>query len=141
MGGSVHSNMRMEVEQQDRAGCGQGRAAETGVWICMQACAAGRREQGDWRWRPPPGTEALPADLLPDHLAQRDGVHKDEVIVLPAEARVQFLLHNEDDVGWGDVGALGRRRQGGRGTRWTGCPVGNFLPLLTSRALTAQWED
>lgn len=39
-------------------------------------------------------------------LAQGNGVHKKEVVILPAEARVQLLLHDEDDIGWDDVGAL-----------------------------------
>ena len=44
-------------------------------------------------------------------LALRNGVHEEEVVMLPAEARVQLLLHNEDNVSRDDVGALGRESQ------------------------------
>lgn len=49
---------------------------------------------------------------VPTHLAQRNGVHKEEVVKLPAEARMQFLLYDEDNISWDNVGALGRKSQG-----------------------------
>lgn len=48
----------------------------------------------------------MPFCTVPTHLAQRNGVHEEEVVMLPAEARVQLLLHNEDNVSRDDVGAL-----------------------------------
>lgn len=49
---------------------------------------------------------------VPTHLAQRNGVHKEEVVLLPAEARVQLLLYDEDNIGRDNVGALGGESQG-----------------------------
>lgn len=47
----------------------------------------------------------------PTHLAQRNGVHEEEVVVLPAEAGVQLLLYNEDNISRDNVRALGRESQ------------------------------
>lgn len=49
---------------------------------------------------------------VPTHLAQGNGVHEEEVVMLPAEARVQLLLYNEDNIGRDNVGTLGRKNQG-----------------------------
>lgn len=49
---------------------------------------------------------------VPTHLAQRNGVQEEEIVMLPAEARVQLLLYNEDNIGRDNVGALGRKSQG-----------------------------
>lgn len=48
----------------------------------------------------------MPFGTVPTHLAQRNGVHKEEIVVLPAEARVQLLLYDEDNIGRDNVGAL-----------------------------------
>lgn len=53
----------------------------------------------------------MPFCTLPTHLAQRNGVYEEEVVILPAESRVQLLLYNEDNIGWDDVGALGGESQ------------------------------
>lgn len=52
---------------------------------------------------------------MPTHLAQGNGVHEEEIVSLPAEARVQLLLHNEDYISRDNVGALGRESQGETG--------------------------
>lgn len=84
--------------------------------------ALGRVRRGLLVLGPPEwGLTLLPtpcSSALPTHLAQGNGVHKKEVVILPAEARVQLLLHDEDDIGWDDVGALGRRDQGVTRTSW-----------------------
>lgn len=84
--------------------------------------ALGRVRRGLLALGPPEwGLTLLPtpcSSALPTHLAQGNGVHKKEVVILPAEARVQLLLHDEDDIGWDDVGALGRRDQGVTRTSW-----------------------
>lgn len=46
------------------------------------------------------------------YLAQRNGVHKEEVVNLPAEARVQLLLYNEDYISRDNVGALDGKANG-----------------------------
>lgn len=54
----------------------------------------------------------MPFCAVPTYLAQRNGVHKEEVVLLPAESRVQLLLYDEDNIGRDNVGALGRESQG-----------------------------
>lgn len=53
----------------------------------------------------------MPFCTVPTHLAQRNGVHEEEVVILPAKARVQLLLYNEDNISRDNVGALGRESQ------------------------------
>lgn len=59
--------------------------------------------------------QAAAPRLPAPHLSQGDGGHVGEVVAGPFEPRVGFLLDNEGDVRWNDIGTLkakGKKKKG-----------------------------